>query len=115
METDINKILRANPRNSSRGAPMGDTDRFPENHDWARPLRCQCVNFVDGDYAPDGTYWGKSPKAGYVYCAFNDGRDGDEYAPAMGVRLYTRAFTYEQAKARFKKKYPEIKFLRGGR
>lgn len=115
MKLDINKILRADWRSSSRGAPMGDTDMTPDNDDWSRPLRCQRVNFVDGDYAPDGTYWGRSDSAGPIYCAFNDGRDGDEYEPAMGVRLYTRAFTYEQAKATFKKTYPEIKFLRGGR
>lgn len=115
IETDINKILRANPRSCARGAPLGASDFTPVDTDWSRPLRCQRVHFVDGDYAPDGTYWGQSNKVGHVYCAFNDGRDGDPFAPAQGVRLYTRAFTYAQAKKVFAEKYPEINFLRGGR
>lgn len=112
METNINKILKADRRNCSRGAPLGAADlrEGPLTN-----LRCQRVNMVDYDYGPDGTYWGASAKVGHTYCAFNDGRDGDPYAPAMGVRLYTRAFTYGEAKRKFKAKYPAIEFLRGGR
>lgn len=115
METDINKILRDRPRNCSRGAPMGATDFTPVDVDWSRPVRCQRVNFVDGDYGPDGTYWGASDTAGYIYCAFNDGQDNDPYAAATGTRLYTRAWTYAQAKAKFLERYPQLRFLRGGR
>jgi hypothetical protein len=115
--TSINKILRQPKyrRNCARGAPLGAVNFVSEGVDEDRPLRCQRVYLVDGDYGPDGTYWGASEKAGHIYCAFNDGQDGDPYAPAMGVRLYTRAWTYGQAKAEFTRKYPTIKFLRGGR
>jgi len=113
MKLDINKILRATPRNSRRGAPMGDTDHiaYPA---CVPPLRCQRIQLVDGDYGPDGTYWGASAKAGHVYCAFNDGQDDDIHAPAMGVRLYTRAHTAKQARENFRKDYP-VTFVRGGR
>lgn len=111
-EVNINKILRTKVRNLARGAPMGDTDcvEGPLTN-----LRCQRVNLVDGDYGPDGTYWGASSKAGHVYCAFNDGLDDDEWAPACGVRIYVRAHTYEQAKREVAKRYPGATFARGGR
>lgn len=111
-DVNINKILRTKVRNCARGAPMGDTD---ETAGPLKNLRCQRVYMVDYDYGPDGTYWGASAKAGHIYCAFNDGRDEDEYAPACGVRIYVRAFTYEQAKREVAKKYPEATFARGGR
>ena len=114
METNINKILLTDPVDSKLGAPLGAVDHFADRCKTDQ-LRCQRVYLVDGDYGPDGTYWGASKKAGHIYCAFNDGRDNDPHAPAMGVRLYCRAHTYEQAKQWFKTKYPAITFLRGGR
>jgi len=112
MKVDINQILRADPRNYSRGAPMGDIDIFA---DTLRPLRCQRVHLVDVDYGPDGTYWGASAKAGHIYCAFNDGLDSDPHSAARGTRLYVRAHSAAQARELFKKTYPHIKFVRGGR
>lgn len=114
-ETDINKILQGDPRSCARGAPLGAPNFVSEGVDETRPLRCQRLRLVDGDYGADGTYWGGGEDSPYMYCAFNDGRDGDPYAPAMGVRLYVRAWTYEQAKENFRKTYPGIQFLRGGR
>lgn len=111
-EVNINKILRTKIRNSARGAPMGALDNVEGP---LTNLRCQRVYLIDGDYGPDGTYWGASAKAGHVYCAFNDGQDGDQYAPAMGVRIYVRAHTYEQAKREVAKRYPGATFARGGR
>lgn len=111
-DVNINKILRTKVRNLARGAPMGDIDCVEGS---LKNLRCQRVYLVDGDYGPDGTYWGASSKAGYVYCAFNDGRDNDPYQPAMGVRVYVRAHTYEQAKREVVKRYPGATFARGGR
>lgn len=117
MNIRINQILRANPRNSARGAPMGASDYVSERYGGKLPaLRCQCVFLVDGGYGPDGTYWGVSLREGHIYCAFNDGQDSaDECAPAMGVRLYTRAFSYQHAQKKFRETYPEIEFVRGGR
>lgn len=112
MHHNINTFLREHPRSREYGAPMGDRDRVEGP---LTNLRCQRINLVDGGYGPDGTYWGDSQMHGHVYCAFNDGRDGDAFAPAMGVRIYVRAHTYEQAKRRVKELYPSATFARGGR
>jgi hypothetical protein len=54
---DINKLLRARPRDGKYGAPLGR-----RNVDDAASLAvrryCQRIHFVDGDYSADGTYWG---------------------------------------------------------
>lgn len=53
---NINALLKARPRSCTYGAPLGARNRRD-----AAPgtrLYCQRVRFVDGDYAPDGTYWG---------------------------------------------------------
>lgn len=54
---NINAILAApeHSRSSPRGAPMGASDYMdaPESK-----LHLQRIRFVDGDYGPDGTYWG---------------------------------------------------------
>lgn len=111
-EVNINKILRTKERSCARGAPLGDRDNVEGP---LTNLRCQRVSLVDGDYGPDGTYWGASAKAGDVYCAFNDGQGDDQHAPAMGVRIYVRAHTYEQAKRKVAERYPGTTFARGGR
>ncbi len=116
MKTDINKILREPEyqRYSQRGAPMGDKNIYATDHpNYNPPLRCQRVILVDGDYGPDGTYWGCTGE--HIYCAFNDGRDGDRFAPAMGVRIYVRAFIHTDAKKIVQDLCPEVTFLRGGR
>ncbi len=53
---NINALLRARMRPCQYGAPMGarNYDDAPEGS----KKYCQRVRFVDGDYAPDGTYWG---------------------------------------------------------
>lgn len=57
---NINRFLRQYPRNCSRGAPMGDSGYVnpdqPHNG-----LLCQRITLVNGDYGPDGTYWGYVP------------------------------------------------------
>ncbi len=55
---NINTILRTESVSSARGAPMGATNYFDPEHP---VLKLQRVQMVDGDYSPDGTYWG----AGY--------------------------------------------------
>lgn len=104
---DINKILAQNMRSCKYGAPMGDRDTDQSDS----PLYVQRVRFVDGDYGPDGTYWGASSQAGYVYCAFN-GED-DKYAPAMGTRIYVRAHTRAEAIKVIRESYPDATFKRG--
>jgi len=86
---DINALLNADRRNSSRGAPMGALNKVAEGWDKDTPLHVQRLRFVDGDYGADGTYWGASEHAGHVYCAFDP--------TAKQVRVYVRAFTRGQA------------------
>lgn len=74
---DINWYLRQHPRDCKRGAPMGASNIRPD--DLTR-LYVQRINFTDGDYAPDGTYWGKSL---HLWCAFS--------ADYISARVYVRA------------------------
>lgn len=53
---DINKLLRARPVDGRRGSPMGAAS-YDNRTGWER-VYCQRVRFIDGDYAPDGTYCG---------------------------------------------------------
>ena len=55
---NINTLLRAEPTNSSRGAPMGASSRLDDPD---LPLYVQRIQFIDGDYAADGTYWADLP------------------------------------------------------
>lgn len=55
MRVDINALLRARPVPARYGAPLGAYDRLVPEHP---PKHCQRVRFVDGDYGPDGVYWG---------------------------------------------------------
>jgi hypothetical protein len=106
MSLLINKILRANPRSCKYGAPMGSRSIA----DSETSLHLQRVHFVDGDYGPDGTYWGSG--GGPLYCAFN-GSDCPEYAPAMGSRIYVRARSRDLALAAVLEEYPDVTFKRG--
>jgi hypothetical protein len=56
VRVSIDALLRAHPRPAKYGAPMGASNRY-DAAPGAR-LYCQRVRFVDGDYGPDGTYWG---------------------------------------------------------
>lgn len=85
---DINKILAANKRSAQYGAPLG-AGNFDKSDS---PLYLQRVRFSDGDYAPDNTYWGMPAD---LWCAFN-GED-DDFAPAMGTRIYVRAKNRNEA------------------
>lgn len=66
MTPDINRLLRARPRPCRYGAPLGDRNR---RADVPGKLYCQRVRFVDGDYGPDGTYWGSG--GGPLYAIFS--------------------------------------------
>jgi hypothetical protein len=95
---NINTILRKDVRNSRFGAPMGDSDTY----DMTPKLYLQRVDFVDGCYGPDGTYWGMGAP---MWCAFN--------APAaQGTRVYVRARTREAAKAEVLAKLTSVSFYR---
>ncbi len=82
-----------------RGAPMGRD----ESKEYAgAPVRCFRLRMVDYDYDDGGAYWGGwSESTGAVYCA----TDGSDF------RLFTRAKTREDAKAKFLKREPTIRWI----
>jgi len=106
MKTDINHILRQNPRTSRRGAPMGDSGFY----DGSVVLHLQRVRLVDGDYGADGTYWGGGYGTEPLWCAFN--KANAEYDTAMGTRVYTRARSREEAKRHIQQTYANVQFYR---
>ena len=84
---NINAILSAQPRSSIYGAPMGYTNDYADD---GRPCYVQRVRMVDGDYSPDGTYWGGASvrdNVPYLWCAFSD-----------MTRVFIRAWTRQEAK-----------------
>lgn len=103
---DINALLRKNPRVSRRGAPMGD----PGFYDGSIYLHLQRVVLVDGDYGPDGTYWGGGRGTLPLWCAFNAANA--EHTPAHGTRLYARARSRDEAKTEILKQYVNVRFYR---
>jgi hypothetical protein len=92
---DINKILKANPRSCTYGAPLGASNYV--DSDTTR-LYLQRIRPVDYDYAPDGTYWGFGSGTPPLWCAFDV--EGE-------VRVYVRARTREQAMKEILNDYPE--------
>ena len=60
------------------------------------PLYVQRIRFVDGDYAPDSTYWGGGEP---LYCAFSDSN-----------RIYIRATRRAEALEKVLEDWPEAKF-----
>lgn len=106
MTPDINAILRKDPRSCRYGAPLGDRSRL--NSDTVPlPLYLQRVHFVDGDYGPDGTYWGGGGEP--LWCAFNGERD-EQYAAAFGTRIYVRARNRREALHRVLAEFPDVTF-----
>lgn len=76
---DINALLRASPRTSRYGAPLGASNTVG---DPTQPCHLQRLRLVDGDYGADGTYWGNSPSHGDVWAAFT---------PDLATLIYVRA------------------------
>lgn len=74
---------------------MGASNYF-DNPD--EPLYVQRVRMVDGDYAPDGTYWGGGEP---LYCAFSDSN-----------RMYVRSANRSEAVESILAEYPDALFAR---
>jgi len=96
---NINQILKSEPRNNLYGAPLGDANFVDDIED---PMYVQRVKFIDGDYAPDGTYWGGGEP---LYCAFTN-------ATSIN-RIYVRANSRAEAIASILEGYPDAKFIKG--
>lgn len=95
---DINNMLRQQPADCRLGAPMGARNQI-EPGQYA--LYVQRVNFIDGDYAPDGTYWGGRPSPP-LYCGFS--ADG-------ATRVYVRATSRALAAAAILAEHPAFTLL----
>jgi len=94
---NINYILLKDPRGNKNGAAMGDRDKTNCDNPM---LHVQQVDFVDGDYGPDGTYWGGVGKLGGIWCGFNEIN-----------RIYVRAHTTYEAQRKIAAKYDWVKFV----
>lgn len=103
---DINRILRADPVNCKYGAPLGQRNLVG----YLADLYLQRVRWVDGDYSPDGTYWGHGTKSS-MWVAFNGPQDPD-YQPAFGTRIWVRARTRKEAAREVRRLYPTAKFVK---
>jgi len=91
----INKILRSDPRPCRYGAPMGDRG-FDDRAEDESKVNPQRVRFIDGDYGPDGTYWGGGGTP--LWCAFNKENT---------LRRYVRARARGEAIDKLRKEYRE--------
>lgn len=94
---NINAILKASPRSCRYGAPLG-AGSWCDGPSTAR-LYCQRVRMVDGDYAPDGTYWGGGRGTVSLWCAFR--ADGT-------ARVYVRASTRLEALRQAVDEFPDL-------
>lgn len=81
MTPNINKLLRDRPRNCKYGAPLGARNFYDAAPD--AQLYCQRVRFIDGGYAPDGTYWGMPAN---LWCVFSA-----DLATCVYIRAASRA------------------------
>ena len=108
--TSINTLLANNRRNSAYGAPRGDRGYINEDQPLTG-LRCERLRMVDGDYGPDGTYWGYSPSNGYMYVVFNGATP--EFKTACGLLKYYRAKSRADAIAQFNDDSEGYTFARG--
>jgi len=98
---DINQILRADMRHCGRGAPMGDSNRDERDEAEKHSARvyCQRVRFVDGDYGPDGTYWGGGRGTRPLWCIFTVYRAANGVVVDTPLRHYVRAVCRQSALA----------------
>ncbi len=83
---------------SRYGADMGRRDLHSDG--FSGKLQLQRVCLVDGDYDNGGAYWGAGRPL-YVAQSAN-----------LEVRMFMRADSREDAKARIRARYPQARFFR---
>jgi hypothetical protein len=88
--TDINHMLRVNPKNSHRGAPMGRGFGSPQVGE-----RChlQQVDLDSGGYDASGAYWGGRAVGQRLYCAFSTLNAPSEWQQYVDARDRVEALT----------------------
>ena len=103
MTMDINRLLKASPVGSVRGAPMGRCNwGLTEHRNRPMMMYVQRVKLIDGDYDLGGAYWGGPPSLP-LFCAW---AEDDE------ARVFVRAENRNAAKLRVKEHFPNAKFFR---
>lgn len=109
---NINAELKARPRSSKYGAPMGAPE-WRGDPDYAYKFALQRLKFVDYCYSLDGTYWGGPAN---LYCAWWHQPEGSAHetpeGPEDDVRMFVRASSRQEAKRLVREEYPNAKFFR---
>lgn len=104
---NINAELKARPRSSKYGAPMGAPE-WRGDPDYAYKFSLQKLKFVDYCYSLDGTYWGGPANLYCAWCPAHDTPEGFE----DDVRMFVRASSRQDAKRKVLEHYPNAKFFR---
>jgi len=82
------------------GSQMGRRNVLPENRSEPCNLRLMRLRLVDGAYDQWGAYWGSPAN---VYCAWGE-------AGEVSARVFVRAVSRVEAKAKVRKSLPAAKF-----
>jgi hypothetical protein len=88
------------PVSCKYGAPMGREDSLPDDPEDLCILVLTPLQWVDGDYTEDGTYWGAVPGE-TIYCAHNE----------EGVEIFVRASSLEDAKEQILEEVPNAELV----
>lgn len=95
---NVNYWLARNKVDTRRGAPMGRPDYpHPEGDRFAGTVSVQRCRWVDGDYTPDGTYWGQSDGMGDIWMLLIKDNSSDEGAYYHFVRASSRFAAVDKA------------------
>ena len=93
------------------GAKMGLPQYYPRDPDVAIKLRMAKMRMVDGDYAPNGAYFGNVPGSP-LYHVESLERVKTDTGDVPAVRLFLRATSRESAKKEVRESLPNATFYR---
>lgn len=86
---------------------MGMGDTLPDDTSIPCHLRLVRLPWIDGDYIPNGCYYGGSNGENWIYYATGDAGD-------IRAELYVRAVNRLDAKTKIRAKLPKASFVGGG-
>lgn len=104
---NINAELKADKAYSERGASMGRRD-WRGDPDYSYKFYLQHLRFQDYCYDLGGAYWGLPANLYCAWCPAHESPEGEEDA----VRVFVRAGSHEEAKAKVLEEYPNARFFR---
>ena len=91
------------PRSCKYGAPMGKGDWTPDTQEPIK-MYLRKLEWVDGDYTSDGTYWGYS-RGEHIYRACG-------YGPNELNEMFVRTYSRKVAKQKVLEIFPNARFYR---